>query len=51
MTVTLCPVPAAALEQLPSRTDDKSGVGVHYVDAASTVSVKYAIDNVTCDWN
>jgi hypothetical protein len=33
MTVTLCPVPAAALDQLPAKTDDKSGVGVHYVDA------------------
>jgi hypothetical protein len=33
MTITLCPVPAAALDKLPARTDDKSGVGVHYVDA------------------
>jgi hypothetical protein len=33
MTVTLCPVPAAALDKLPAKTDDKSGVGVHYVDA------------------
>src|SRR5262245_49039461 len=33
MTLTLCPVPAAALEKLPAKTDDKSGVGVHYVDA------------------
>jgi hypothetical protein len=33
MTFTLCPVPAAALDKLPAKTDDKSGVGVHYVDA------------------
>ena len=33
MTVTLCPVPAGALDKLPAKTDDKSGVGVHYVDA------------------
>lgn len=33
MTITLCDVNAAALEKLPAKTDDKSGVGVHYVDA------------------
>jgi hypothetical protein len=33
MTITLCDVNAAALERLPAKTDDKSGVGVHYVDA------------------
>jgi hypothetical protein len=33
MTITLCPVPTAALDKLPAKTDDKSGVGVHYVDA------------------
>jgi hypothetical protein len=41
MTVTLCPVPAAALDKLPAKTDDKSGVGVHYVDAyLKAISVK-----------
>ena len=29
----LCDVNAAAATKLPQRTDDKSGVGVHYVDA------------------
>ncbi|MGE5325969.1 MAG: hypothetical protein ACM3NO_02925 [Deltaproteobacteria bacterium] len=29
----LCDVNPAALEKLPARTDDKSGIGVHYVDA------------------
>jgi hypothetical protein len=33
MTITLCDVNAAALEKLPAKTDEKSGVGVHYVDA------------------
>jgi hypothetical protein len=33
MKVKLCDVNAAALEKLPERTDDKSGIGVHYVDA------------------
>src|SRR5688500_6821642 len=33
MTFTLCPVNAGALDKLPARTEDKSGVGVHYVDA------------------
>jgi hypothetical protein len=29
----LCDVNAAALEKLPQHTDDKSGIGVHYIDA------------------
>jgi hypothetical protein len=29
----LCDVNAAALDKLPQHTDDKSGIGVHYVDA------------------
>jgi hypothetical protein len=29
----LCDVNRAALEKLPQLTDDKSGIGVHYVDA------------------
>jgi hypothetical protein len=29
----LCDVNPAAQEKLPQRTDDKSGIGVHYVDA------------------
>ena len=33
MTITLCDVNPAATDKLPARTDDKSGVGVHYVDA------------------
>ncbi len=33
MTFTLCPVNAGAIDKLPAKTDDKSGVGVHYVDA------------------
>ena len=33
MTFTLCPVNAAAIDKLPAKTEDKSGVGVHYVDA------------------
>jgi len=31
--VTLCDVNAAALDKLPQHTDDKSGIGAHYVDA------------------
>jgi hypothetical protein len=31
--VKLCDVNTAAVEKLPQRTDDKSGIGVHYVDA------------------
>ena len=33
MKVKLCDVNAAALDKLPQHTDDKSGIGVHYVDA------------------
>jgi hypothetical protein len=33
MKVKLCDVNQAAREKLPAGTDDKSGVGVHYVDA------------------
>jgi hypothetical protein len=33
MTFTVCPVNAGAIDKLPAKTDDKSGVGVHYVDA------------------
>jgi hypothetical protein len=33
MKTRLCDVNAAALEKLPQLTGDKSGVGVHYVDA------------------
>lgn len=33
MKTKLCEVNAAALEMLPKFTEDKSGVGVHYVDA------------------
>ena len=29
----LCDVDQSALDKLPQRTDDKSGIGVHYVDA------------------
>ena len=29
----LCQVNPAAADKLPQRTDDKSGIGVHYVDA------------------
>jgi hypothetical protein len=29
----LCDVNPSALEKLPEKTDDKSGIGVHYVDA------------------
>jgi hypothetical protein len=31
--VKLCDVNPAAEEKLPKHTDDKSGIGVHYVDA------------------
>jgi hypothetical protein len=31
--IKLCDVNPAALEKLPHLTDDKSGIGVHYVDA------------------
>jgi hypothetical protein len=33
MKTRLCEVNAAAREKLPAHTGDKSGVGVHYVDA------------------
>jgi hypothetical protein len=33
MKVRLCDVNPAALDKLPQHTDDKSGIGVHYVDA------------------
>jgi len=33
MRQKLCDVNAAALDKLPARTGDKSGIGVHYVDA------------------
>ena len=33
MTFTLCEVDATAIEKLPAHTEDRSGIGVHYVDA------------------
>jgi hypothetical protein len=33
MKTRLCDINAAATEKLPQLTDDKSGIGVHYVDA------------------
>ena len=33
MKIKLCDVNAAAIEKLPQHTDDKSGIGVHYVNA------------------
>ena len=33
MSTRLCDVNSAALDRLPAQTDDKSGIGVHYVDA------------------
>ncbi len=33
MKAKICDVNAAALDKLPAKTDDKSGIGVHYVDA------------------
>lgn len=33
MKVKICDVNPAAKEKLPEFTDDKSGIGVHYVDA------------------
>ena len=33
MKVKLCDVNTAAKEKLPALTEDKSGIGVHYVDA------------------
>jgi hypothetical protein len=33
MKVKICDVNATAIDKLPARTDDKSGIGAHYVDA------------------
>ena len=33
MKVKLCDLNPAAQEKLPGKTEDKSGIGVHYVDA------------------
>ena len=33
MKVKLCDVSPVALDKLPAKTEDKSGIGVHYVDA------------------
>lgn len=33
MKTKLCDVNAAAVEKLPPRGEDKSGIGVHYIDA------------------
>lgn len=33
MKTKLCDINTAAPEKLPPRTDDKSGIGVHYIDA------------------
>ena len=33
MKAKLCDVNVAAVEKLPGKTEDKSGIGVHYVDA------------------
>ena len=33
MKTKLCDINQAAVEKLPHLTDDKSGIGVHYVDA------------------
>ena len=33
MKVKICAVNQVALQKLPRHTDDKSGIGVHYVDA------------------
>lgn len=33
MKTKLCDVNPAAAEKLPGKVDDKSGIGVHYVDA------------------
>jgi hypothetical protein len=33
MKVKLCDINAAAVEKLPEHTGDKSGIGVHYIDA------------------
>jgi hypothetical protein len=33
MRVKLCDVNPAAVDKMPAKTEDKSGIGVHYVDA------------------
>lgn len=33
MKIKLCEVNAEAVNKLPQHTDDKSGIGVHYIDA------------------
>ena len=33
MKLKICDVNATAIDKLPAKTDDKSGIGVHYVDA------------------
>ena len=33
MKIKLCDVNPAAVSKLPEQTDDRSGIGVHYVDA------------------
>jgi hypothetical protein len=33
MKTKLCDLNPAALDSLPAKTDDRSGIGVHYVDA------------------
>ena len=33
MKIKLCDVNPAAVEKLPGKMDDKSGIGVHYMDA------------------
>ena len=33
MKYKLCDVNASAVDKLPRHTDDKSGIGVHYIDA------------------
>jgi hypothetical protein len=33
MKLKVCDVNTAAMEKLPAATNDKSGIGVHYVDA------------------
>jgi len=33
MKTKLCDINTAATEKLPPKTDDKSGIGVHYIDA------------------
>jgi len=33
MKTRLCDINPAATDKLPGKTDDKSGIGVHYIDA------------------